>query len=105
MDGSGPVSPGQTFGTADEKEVVDAWANALSSGSDEAVQKAWDKVRATLGEFDSEEFKKSYVQLLEEAGVESGIEIPAEWFPGTAEKLQSDLDAMDLSTTITVKPR
>lgn len=103
--GGGQVSEGQTFGGAAAKNAVDAWTQALASGDEAGAIGLWSDVQAALGGQEAAAtFRSAYEEYLQEHELEWGAQVPAEWFEGTAEKLQSDLDNMGLSTTVTVTP-
>lgn len=100
-----PVSAGQVFGGLDAKKAVDAWTKALAAGDEAGAVGLWSEAQAALGGQEAAAtFRIAYEEYLQSHELEWGAQVPAEWFEGTAEKLQSDLDAMNLGTTVTVRP-
>ena len=106
--GGGQVATGQTFGDANAYKAAEEWRKAAyaydTSGTDadQAAQTAaWSKVEASMGgqEF-ADTFSNAFSQYLQENGLDYSAEIPAEWFEGTEDLLQEDLDKMELGADL-----
>lgn len=93
-----PVSQGQTFGGKSAKEAVDAWTDSLLSGDAEKQTAAWARVQGELGgEEMASSFSMAYQEYLAANNLDFGARVPAEWFEGAEEDLQTGLDDMSLT--------
>lgn len=99
-----PAEYGITEAQADE------WITVLAQGMQhqsykataEAVMAAYSQKLAKDQEQKTEEFAQAFEQL-DAHFEEDPVELPVGWAEGAEGELQSDLDAMDLSTTVTAK--
>ena len=99
-----PVSKGQTFGGQDAKAAVDEWTDALASGDAERTTAAWAKAQGALGGAEmAASFSAAYQEYIALNDLDFGARVPAEWFEGSEEELQSGLDGMSLTAKTQAK--
>lgn len=99
-----PAHEGQ-FGGAEQKAAVDDWIAAMREGNEELMALTWKGVEDAMGGMENAaDFKRAYMEYLYDNADSTGddyiLDVPAEWFEGTEDELQDELDKMDIKANV-----
>lgn len=110
--GGGQVSKGQTFGDEKAWLAAEDWRQAAQAHDTTgtaltlaAQLKAWKELQSVMGAEQAQTFATAFNEYLQDNKLTYEAEVPAEWFSGTKEKLQEDLEKMDLTAPVSLQPR
>lgn len=110
--GRSPAVAGQ-FGGLDEYNAAKEWWAAVQQNERtpnqdnyQAQMVAWENLGSVMGTDAAQTFSTALWEHIGNNKLEiEEVEIPAEWFDTTQADLQSDLDGMGLTATVTVTPK